>query len=259
MKRVTFPAALALGLAVLPSAALAEGSPLTGRLAAYSEYEYRGIGQTAEKPALQLNLDWAGPSGLYLGTFASNVKWLDDTAEVLGLSNDAKIEVDVYGGWRHEVLPGWTLDLGALRYVYPSSRAFGAALDKPDTTELYAGVSWGPATLKYSRATTTLFGVPDSKGSDYLELALNAPVWEKLTLNLLAGRQRYKGSQPASGNFDNSLFDYTVWKAGGTWDFGRGLSVGAYVKGTDAEPAYFTLKGRDASRDRFVAFAAWSF
>jgi uncharacterized protein (TIGR02001 family) len=31
----------------------------TGKVALYSEYEYRGISQTSEKPALQLNLDYA--------------------------------------------------------------------------------------------------------------------------------------------------------------------------------------------------------
>jgi hypothetical protein len=55
---------------------------LHGKVALYSEYEYRGISQTSEKPALQLNLDYAHASGFYLGTFLTNIKWLKDAAEV---------------------------------------------------------------------------------------------------------------------------------------------------------------------------------
>src|SRR5512140_3716318 len=55
---------------------------LVPKISLYSEYEYRGISQTSEKPALQFNLDYAHKSGLYLGTFLSNIKWLKDTAEV---------------------------------------------------------------------------------------------------------------------------------------------------------------------------------
>ncbi len=138
------------------------------------------------------------------------MKWLEDTGEVLGLPTDAKLEWQIRAGYRRAVAPGWTVDLGAVRYEFPSSRRFGTALDKPETTEVYAGASWGPATLKYSYATTRLFGVPDSKGSDYLELAVNQPVMGRLTLNASVGRQRYKGIQPNAGNFDNGNFDYTA-------------------------------------------------
>ena len=49
-------------------------SPFTGKVGLYTEYEYRGISQTSEKPALQLNLDYAHSSGFYIGTFESNIK-----------------------------------------------------------------------------------------------------------------------------------------------------------------------------------------
>lgn len=102
--------------------------------------------------------------------------------------------------------------------------------------------------------------MPDSEGSDYLELAVNQPVMDKLTVNAVLGRQGYKGSQPVAGrDFDNGNFDYTVWKVGATYDFGNGLTAGAYYKGTDADPVYFTYQGKDWSRDRLVGFVAYSF
>ena len=251
-------------LAALPLAAgiaQAADSPhsFTGKAALYSEYEYRGISQTSEKPAVQLTLDYAHASGFYLGTFLTNIKWLKDTGDVLGTKIDGKIEWDIYGGYKWGFAEGWTLDVGYLRYEYPSSNAVPDAFVKPNTDEVYVGVSYGPATLKYSYGISEIFGVVDSKGSDYIELSVNQPLMDKLTLNALVGHQRYKGTQPAAGNFDNSLFDYTVWKLGATYDFGNGLSAGAYYKGTDAEPLYFTFKGKDWSKDRLVAFVAYSF
>ena len=64
----------------------------TGKVALYTEYEYRGISQTSEKPAGQLNLDYAHASGIYVGTFLSNIKWLKDTAEVNGFTTSANLE-----------------------------------------------------------------------------------------------------------------------------------------------------------------------
>ena len=83
------------GSSMVPAIALAEDTPehsFTGKAALYSEYEYRGISQTSEKPAVQLNLDYAHKSGLYIGTFLSNIKWLKDAAEVGGFSTSAQLE-----------------------------------------------------------------------------------------------------------------------------------------------------------------------
>ncbi len=243
--------AVALGLAAIAGSARAETPEhsFDGKVALFSEYEYRGISQTSEKPAVQLNLDYAHKSGFYAGTFVSNIKWLKDSAEANGFATNAKIEWDLYGGYKFEIIKDVTLDLGYLHYEYPSSSAF---TPKPNTDEVYVGASYGPATLKYSYSVKDTFGVPNSKGSDYIELAVNyrVPEMPKLTLNGLAGYQKYKHSDYLS---------YTVWKVGATWDFGGGLNAGAYYKGTDAEPTGYTVKGKDWSKDRVVAFVSYAF
>jgi uncharacterized protein (TIGR02001 family) len=257
LPKVLFLASVA-GLLMSGSVAFAADEPakpaeptpehtFTGKLGLYTEYEYRGISQTSEKPAVQLNLDYAHSSGLYLGTFLSNIKWLKDAAEAGGGHTSANLEWDIYGGYKFEVVKDWTLDLGYLRYEYPSSGEFNP---KPNTDEFYAGVSYGPATLKYSYAVSDTFGVPNSKGSDYTELTVNYPIIDKVTLNALLGHQNYK---------NNSQLSYTVWKLGATYDFGNGFNVGAYYKGTDAEESLYTVKGRDWSKDRLVAFVTYSF
>ena len=229
----------------------------TGKLGVWSEYEYRGISQTSEKPALQLNLDYAHKSGIYIGTFLSNIKWLKDTAEVNGFSTNANLEWDIYGGYKFEVVKDVTLDVGYLRYEYPGSSAFNP---KPNTDEVYIGASYGALSAKYSYSLNNTFGVPDSKGSDYIEVDVNQPVTpisEKLTFNGVLGHQRYKGSQ--IHGFHNGDLSYTVWKAGATWDFGGGWNAGGYVKGTDAEHDLYTVKGRDWSKTRLVGFVTWTF
>jgi len=64
------------------------------------------------------------------------------------------------------------------------------------------------------------------------------------------GHQNYRHS---------SQLSYTVWKIGATYDFGGGFNAGAYYKGTDAEESLYTVKGKDWSKDRLVAFVSYSF
>ncbi len=256
---------LAAGLASLPfvatlahaqaAAPAAETPPytLTGKAALYSEYEYRGIAQSSQNPALQGTLDFAHSSGFYLGTFVTNIKWLKDTAEVGGFSTNAKIEWDIYGGYKFEVAKDWTLDVGYLRYEYPSSSAFNP---KPNTDEAYVGVSYGPVTVKYSYSFNDTFGVPNSDGSQYIELAANPQITDKLTFNGILGYQKYAGR---NGSFDNNDLSYAVYKLGLTYDIGSGWNAGGYWKNTTADSNLYTYKGKDWGASRIVAFVTYSF
>ncbi|MEQ1518625.1 MAG: TorF family putative porin, partial [Usitatibacteraceae bacterium] len=67
-----------------PAAAPAPENTLVPKVSLYSEYEYRGIAQTAQKPAVQFNLDYTHTSGFYLGTFVTNIKWLKEAAKAGG-------------------------------------------------------------------------------------------------------------------------------------------------------------------------------
>jgi hypothetical protein len=82
-------------------------------------------------------------------------------------------------------------------------------------------------------------------------------VSDKLTFNGVLGHQRYKGTQ--IHEIHNGDLSYTVWKLGATYDFGSGWNAGAYYKGTDAKSELYTVKGKDWSKDRLVAFVTYSF
>src|SRR6185369_12019259 len=93
-----------------------------------------------------------------------------------------------------------------------------------DTTEIYGQLGFGPATLKYSHSLTNLFGYVDSKNSGYLDLSANVDAGNGYTVNLHAGHQRVN---------NNSIANYTDWKAGVTKDLGF-ASVQLAAVGTNA-------------------------
>lgn len=235
-----------LTAAAAPLAHAEEAMPSV-KLSVYSEYEYRGISQTSEKPAGQLNIDWAHSSGFYLGTFVSNIKWLKDAAEVGGFSTSANLEWDIFGGYKFEVAKDVLVDVGYLRYEYPSSGAFNP---KPNTDEVYVGVGYGPFSVKYSYSLNDTFGVVNSEGSDFIEANVAYPLMDKLTLTGHIGHQKYKNNKP---------LDYTVYKLGLAYDLGGGWNVGGYVKDTDADSALYTYKGKDWGKSRLVGFVSYTF
>lgn len=243
-------AVLLAGVASLPFTVQAADSPHTFSIkgSLYSEYEYRGISQTSQDPALQLNLDYSHSSGFYLGFFATNIKWLEETAESLGGHTRGNLELDFFGGYKMEIAKDFLLDVGYLRYEYPRSDDFFTN-PKVHTDEVYVGLSWGPLSTKYSYSINDTFGVPNSEGSDFLEANLAYPI-DKWTITAHIGKQRYK---------NNSPLDYVVYKIGAVYDFGDGWNAGAYYKDTDVDNSAYTVLGQDWARGRLVAFVSKTF
>jgi uncharacterized protein (TIGR02001 family) len=204
-----------------PAAAPASPHTFTGNVGFASEYLYRGIAQTAGKPALQGGFDYAHASGLYAGVWGSNISWLEN----LGASG-ASLEIDIYGGYKGTFgASDFGYDVGVLTYNYPGSLQPGAT--NPDTTELYGALSWKFLTLKYSQSTSNLFGNRDSSNSSYLELNAAYDLGNGWGVNGHVGSQRIK-------NVLNSDGDYTDFKLGVTKDLGFGV-VGLAVSATDAK------------------------
>lgn len=210
---------LALSAASLPAFADEPVNPLSFNASVVSDYRYRGVSQSRLKPALQGGLDYAAPSGFYVGAWASTIKWIKDGG------GDASVEIDVYGGYKTEVSPGLTLDVGLLQYVYPSNKLPTSA----NTLEIYGALSFGPVTAKYSHSTTNLFGVADSKGSGYFDVAANFDLGDGMTLTPHIGHQTVKHASVAS------YTDYSVTLAK---DF-SGLVLSGAIVGTDADKSFY--------------------
>ena len=215
----TFTAGIALADEVKAPAELSFTAAVT------SDYRYRGIAQSRLQPALQGGADFVhNASGMYVGAWASTIKWTRDAG------GDGTLELDLYAGKRGGLSPGVGYDVGVLTYVYPSNglkRVPGFVT--ANTTELYGQLSFGPALVKYSHAVTDLFGFVDSKNSGYLDLAANLEAGESLVVNLHAGRQRVAHNPAAS---------YTDWKVGITRDFGVATAAVAYIATNASRAAY---------------------
>ena len=82
----------------------------TGNVGIFSQYVFRGVSQTNEKPALQGGLDLAHKSGFYIGTWGSNVSWISDADPRVS----ASLEWDMYGGYKGSLPHDFGYDLGVM-------------------------------------------------------------------------------------------------------------------------------------------------
>lgn len=241
---------LLLALLATSSAAFAQTAPaapestLSFNVGVVNEYRYRGLGQTRGKPALQGGVDYAHSSGLYVGTWASTINWIKDNST----STDpvkGGVEVDIYGGYKFEAA-GLGFDVGYLRYEYSGNtldKAFGGGVYKnANTDEVYAAVTAGPVTAKYSYSLGNLFGYynfTDGKqttGSNYLDLSATFDLGNGMTFVPHVGRQQVKNGDlglSAGHNFSYTDFALTLNK-----DFGNGLSA--------------SLSGITTNADKFI-------
>jgi uncharacterized protein (TIGR02001 family) len=238
--RKTIIAAAVLGALSVPTIALAEdapaaapaaaaepASPLSFNVGVVSDYLFRGVSQTHGKPALQGGIDYAHPSGFYVGAWGSNITWVKDW---LG---KGRIEVDVYGGFKQTV-GDFSYDVGYITYNYPGHGSESPGnLANPNTQEIYVSGGYKWLSAKYSYATSSHFigwyGGQNfdqkTRGSDYLELNANYDLGDGWTLIGHTGHQRVK---------DLSLANYTDWKIGATKDVGFGV-VGLAYSDTNAK------------------------
>lgn len=121
-------------LALMSSApAFAQEEPagpvtISGSVALVSDYRFRGVSQTDKGMAIQGGITATHESGLYAGTWASNLGgW--------GRFGGANMELDLFAGYAIPLGESATLDAGLTWYMYPS----GA--DETDFAEIYAKLS----------------------------------------------------------------------------------------------------------------------
>lgn len=229
MKTLVSLLVLAAAVPAFAEEAAAPADPLSFNVGAVSEYRYRGISQTRLKPALQGGIDYAAPSGFYVGTWASTIKWIKD---IPGGGGD--VEIDLYGGYKTEVAKGLTLDVGGLYYLYPSNKLKNVAgFASANTFEVYGALTYGPVTAKYSHSTTNLFGNVNSKNSGYFDVTANFDLADVgiqgITLSPHVGHQTIK--HLAVGSYT----DYSLTLAK---DF-SGLVLSGAVVGTDADKTFY--------------------
>ena len=116
--------ALALAGSLWASGALAQ---LSGSVAALSDYRFRGVSLTDDRPALQAGLVYDHASGAYAGAFLSNVRFADQSAGAL--------QIVGFAGYAHRLDSSATVDAGATWSGFSDGRRY-------DYGEVYAGVAY---------------------------------------------------------------------------------------------------------------------
>lgn len=250
----------------------ASAHTLTANVGLFSQYVFRGLTQTNEKPAIQGGMDYSHASGFYLGTWLSNISWFtDQNANTIAApvslgspgpigapyganrSNAASLEWDIYGGYKSSFAADWSYDIGFLRYEYPGTYDNLGFLKKPNTNEIYGALGYKWITAKYSYSLGDTFGFNEARGSYYLDLSASIPVADSgFTLGLHAGRQGYKGRSDffrvapggaALTSYDNRVLSYTDWKVSVSKEY-AGLNFGIAFTSTNARAtAVDTLSG----------------
>lgn len=245
-KSVFAGAALVLALSPGITAAQAPASPhtITGNVGFFSQYIFRGLTQTDRDPALQGGLDYShAPTGLYVGTWASNISWLRDFG---AYSSGGSLEWDFYGGIRGTFgKTDFGYDLGLLYYYYPGTVAPGFV--RANTLEAYGVLSWKWLSAKYSYSLDNkTFGVADSRGTWYLDLTANIPLGDSGFAAVAHwGKQKFRGSA-VPGVSNDSVASYEDWKIGLSYALPKDFTIGAFYTDTSmnaTQEAFYTTPG----------------
>ena len=114
------------------------GISFSGNIAFTTEYRFRGVDLSGGDFAVQGGFDLSHSSGLYVGTWASN---LDEDTVGFGST-----ELDIYGGWSGDLTDGLSGDVGVIYYLYPDAPTVAGPTDY---IEFYASVtaSLGPVSV----------------------------------------------------------------------------------------------------------------
>ncbi len=246
---MTFKTLTILCTALVASGALVQAdaaepeSTLSFNIGATTDYRFRGISQSRLDPAIQGGVDYAHKTGLYVGAWASSIKWIIDQP-----GGNADAEIDLYGGYKGSA-GDVGYDVGLLRYQYPSHN-LGVS---PNTTELYGALTFGPVTAKYSHALTNTFGFANSKSSGYLDISASFDLGGGWSVVPHIGHQRITGAV-------NPQASYTDYALTVNYDFGNGLVASAAAIGCDARKAvYVTPAGKNTGHDGLVLGLKYSF
>lgn len=197
-------------LVVLASASVAQAE-VTGTVTATSDYDFRGLTQSAKGPALQGSIDYAHDSGFYAGLWGSNIDFGD--------AFDEDIEIDYYAGFRGgETL---TYDVGIVAYTYPGAEISPSGI-KINYQELYGslGYKWISGKIWYSPS----YG---NSGDSAMYYEANG-TWELPASIGLTAHVGYSDGDYWSGG------EYTDWAVGVTYPLGHFNLALKYIDGSDA-------------------------
>lgn len=177
---------------------------VTANVAATNDYVFRGISNSGHRPALQGGLDYTADSGVYAGTWLSNVDFNDGW--------QARTEVDYYAGHAGSK-DAFSWDASYLPFNYPGTAK----------SLKYASYKYR-LDFRYSLPTATVGVYYDfirdyfgSGAAQYVEGIAIIPLPHEFNLDLRLGRQRLSNNGML-GLPDYTQRSITLQKRFGEWD-----------------------------------------
>lgn len=202
-------------LALLAMAGTASAAEFSATITGTTDYDFRGVTQSAQDPAFQASIDFAADSGFYAGVWASNVDWGH---------GDPNVEIDYYAGWGGGEDITW--DLGISYYTYASAGDYNYA-------ETYLGLGW-----KYFEAKAWYswdYAGLDGKNERYFEGNVTYP----LPANFgLTGHIGYSNGSGIGASFGQT--SYMDWSAGVTYSWKHIDMSLRWVDGSDLKTVEHT-------------------
>ncbi len=241
MKIKLFSVAAAVAFACAGQTAFAQDAPaapaatpeftITGSAAIVSQYRFRGLSQSDNKPAVQMAFTVADKSGFYISTWGSSASAANSPIAIGGT------EIDVYGGYTHALgKSGVTFDGGLYGYIYPGAPAgnyweiYGSLTKAYGPVSAKVGINYAPSqsVFNFNFSSPTHYNM-----YEYVEFGYTPPKLAALTLHSHVG---YTG-----GGFDygKAYLDFTAgasykWKSL-TFDVS---AVGTNLTGSDISKAF---------------------
>jgi len=213
-------------------------STLTVTPAVTTDYMFRGISQTRNRPAVQMTLDLEHSSGIYVGAFASNVAF----GVPGGISNNSRQELDLLVGYR-AAIGDLKLDFGAIYYTYPGydpqPRSTGAGQFEQNYFEgaIKAAYRLEPLTLVGSVYVSPDFYNESGTGV-YIEGGFDIALDFGFSISARLGQQwvQHNDFSESKGNFGN-IRDYANYSFSVSHELFAGFmaTVGYYATDLDTQ------------------------
>lgn len=212
------------GLAATPAFADETDAPgaitVTGSAAVVSQYRFRGLAQSDNKPVVQASMTVAHSSGFYISTWGSSASAGDAPINIGGT------EIDVYGGYTHALgTSGVTVDAGVYGYLYPGATAgnyyelYGSLAKTLGPATAKVGVNFAPAQKVFNYSFTS-----PTRSNTYVYGELGAGIpGTPLTVH------SHLGHSGGGFNWGKQYLDYTV---GVSYKWGK-LTFDASLVGTN--------------------------
>lgn len=210
-----------------------------------SDYQFRGISQSAENPAAQVSLDYFNDSGFYAGIFGSNV---DFYAPGTDGDNGESIEIDYYLGYANSA-NNIDYDIGLIYYTYPG------AIGSISYAELLMSATYNSFTLSYG-FSNDLYA--SDEAGHYVSGAYEFALPNDVALTVQAG---YSFGSAFDANIDESptfLDEYIDYSVTLSKSF-SGMDVSLSYVDTDMPGDFVIKKDQLANDGRFILSVSKAF